>query len=533
MANQSKQDKGQSRSKPKQSPKSVPETSPLADQALPEEQWLQLAAVPRIDSVRQHAALLRDRRYQGIQRQLMVRRIGRRMGNQYLQRVLLQMKADEGGHQPQGLNSLSSGPAQISRTTLADGQIQQTIRVPITGVISREEEPGGGETEPPIHVAEIPSDEEQVDELDFDNTISASGVYLTSVSQGGSGPSGYGVTRSSAAWKNIDIESSIGTIVNSGTYTVSADFEYTVQWQVRTGVGPSSEVDIAGDTDSDIKATNYQYVAKDLTPNMGDLNGRPPRRGYWAEDLTRRHELFHARERSTFGRDGATAAKAWLNSQTATSANQVKNTLLPQALTEGVRAINTKMALPPGKEERAYGDGVASYQARATGIKAKGDAGSYGKVSTSVKVLPKGGGTYEVVSGDTLWAIAERTYGHGKYWREIHKANPGKARDGGNAIFPGQVFDLPELNFDQELYVSLSSDTSTVMTENVVVSGGGSHEFLTAAKDIFSDDTNNDGTVAVEVYDAEGNTLVSMNWSVPTETTSISGGYEVTAKIAL
>ena len=53
----------------------------------------------------------------------------------------------------------------------------------------------------------------------------------------------------------------------------------------------------------------------------------------------------------------------------------------------------------------------------------------------------KGGGEYEVKRGDTLWAIARDTYGHGRYWREIYRANPDKASDGGNLILsdPGPL----------------------------------------------------------------------------------------------
>ncbi|MFH0911847.1 MAG: LysM peptidoglycan-binding domain-containing protein [Planctomycetota bacterium] len=32
---------------------------------------------------------------------------------------------------------------------------------------------------------------------------------------------------------------------------------------------------------------------------------------------------------------------------------------------------------------------------------------------------------YTVTASDTLWSIAERTYGNGRYWRAIQEANPG------------------------------------------------------------------------------------------------------------
>jgi hypothetical protein len=57
----------------------------------------------------------------------------------------------------------------------------------------------------------------------------------------------------------------------------------------------------------------------------------------------------------------------------------------------------------------------------------------------------RGGNTYEVVAGDSLWRIAENTYGHGRYWRQIYVANPGKAARGGNLILIGTLLTLPLL----------------------------------------------------------------------------------------
>ena len=57
----------------------------------------------------------------------------------------------------------------------------------------------------------------------------------------------------------------------------------------------------------------------------------------------------------------------------------------------------------------------------------------------------RGGQTYEVVAGDSLWRIAKNTYGHGRYWRKIYEANPGKAARGGNLILIGTLLNLPPL----------------------------------------------------------------------------------------
>ncbi len=60
-------------------------------------------------------------------------------------------------------------------------------------------------------------------------------------------------------------------------------------------------------------------------------------------------------------------------------------------------------------------------------------------------MVPHGGGTYTVVAGDTLWDIAERTYGHGRYWRRIRDANIGQIHKGGQLIYPNTVLNLPEI----------------------------------------------------------------------------------------
>ncbi|KPK05912.1 MAG: hypothetical protein AMJ56_15280 [Anaerolineae bacterium SG8_19] len=488
-------------------------------------------------SIEDHAKLLSNPIYRPVQRQSMARRIGQKMGNSYLSKVLVQMKEDEevvsATRQPQPISEL--GPVKLSETMLSGGLIKQAVQVPFTQVISRvdedQEAAGSEEPEAPIHVEEIPGDEDEIDHPAHDSSISSRIGHHEEVSEGGAGPSGFGVTRCSWSIRDVDVSSSFGTIFNSGTYTVTGTYHYDITWRVRGAVGPSNEVDIASDSDSDLKATNYQYVAKDLTPNMGDLGGRPPRDGYWAKDLTTRHELVHVSDYRRTGREGFRAAKNWLGRQTSTSASHVRDTLLPQALTEGGRVLRARMAAPPGAEPRAYGDGAPTYTARSNRIKTKGDADQYGKVSVSVKVLPKGGGTHTVVEGDNLSSISEQIYGHGRYWRQIRDANPGKTRQGGNLIYPGTVLDLPEINVDQDLSVDLSYDTNYVTTPTATVAGGATHEFLVKPKDLFTDATNNSGDVTIYVVDAEFNDLETVTWSIPNPLVSVSSDFEIRARI--
>jgi LysM domain len=53
-----------------------------------------------------------------------------------------------------------------------------------------------------------------------------------------------------------------------------------------------------------------------------------------------------------------------------------------------------------------------------------------------------GGGTYAVRPGDSLWAIAQRTYGDGQMWHLLQRANAHLVSDP-NLIQPGQVLNIP------------------------------------------------------------------------------------------
>jgi nucleoid-associated protein YgaU len=52
--------------------------------------------------------------------------------------------------------------------------------------------------------------------------------------------------------------------------------------------------------------------------------------------------------------------------------------------------------------------------------------------------------TCTVVSGDTLWRIAERMYGDGSHYMKIFEANTAVLKDP-DQIFPGQELVIPEL----------------------------------------------------------------------------------------
>ena len=166
--------------------------------------------------------------------------------------------------------------------------------------------------------------------------------------------------------------SDIAITNESGAYTVKGVLQSEIKMSVRTAVGPDGQTDLPNAL---LTQASYPVVVSDLTPDMSDENGRPPRTKFWSRDLTLRHERFHATEYGHFDELGATQAIAWLNSQTADSAGGVKS-LLKQIPNKVMSTVIANMK-PPATEERAYGDGAPSYTALANSIKAKGDAKEY------------------------------------------------------------------------------------------------------------------------------------------------------------
>jgi hypothetical protein len=201
------------------------------------------------------------------------------------------------------------------------------------------------------------------------DSIAPALTYSPSISQGGAAPraSSFGVTRTRPAVANIAIAHDTTASVFNVTATVNNAITWTVQSRGRTN--------IPNENAAAINSTNYTTVASDLTPNMSSDNGRPPRTQFWAQDLTEKHERFHANERATtYGQPAFEFAQTWLGTQTAaddagvtTLVNQV-----PDKMHESYAA-----SYAPGKESRAYGDGAPSYQARADAVKTKGDGGGY------------------------------------------------------------------------------------------------------------------------------------------------------------
>jgi hypothetical protein len=176
----------------------------------------------------------------------------------------------------------------------------------------------------------------------------------------------------------IQVNRSSATHTNS-TFNVELVIDNVIQYWVAGG----TRKDIASDSDPKITQTNYPQVVSDLTPSATAVNAgglklfknQPPRRQFWAEDLTIKHELYHADDDVKFGRAGAALGHNWLNRQTARNYYDV-GVLLGRVGQMVANKIIAEMA-PPAVEQRAYDDGAPDYRARARAIKAKGDAKGY------------------------------------------------------------------------------------------------------------------------------------------------------------
>jgi hypothetical protein len=263
----------------------------------------------------------------------------------------------------------------------ADGGIERRTALTHTIRSSADEAPAPEAVEPEPEPVEEPAAEEAPIELgeilptepvaaSSLDSISSTVTHKSTVSEAGAAPSGFGVTRSTLKLDNA-------MVTHAGTvFTLTADLVQAITWKVRSGTGPSSQKDIASETDADITATNYPRVVTDLTPNTSDTGGRPPRTKFWAEDITKVHEIFHTTQRSgTFGTSTATAVKASLDAKTASNEAGVR-AHLTSALNDGVTAFNALVA-QASTEEDAYKDGVSLYTTRKDAIQARGDKGLY------------------------------------------------------------------------------------------------------------------------------------------------------------
>jgi len=156
-------------------------------------------------------------------------------------------------------------------------------------------------------------------------------------------------------------------------YYVDATVDQEIRFRVCDGVGPQGQVDITSENDANITKENYWEVAQDLTP---DSTGVPPRKLFYANDLSLRHERFHVSEWVKVAEESMPDVQKRLSGKTTSRAFGV-NFLLVDLSKQFNDVVNVKVA--PLAEVHEYGDGKPSYLARSKAIIAKGDAGGYQK----------------------------------------------------------------------------------------------------------------------------------------------------------
>lgn len=252
--------------------------------------------------------------------------------------------------------------------TATTQQVTATIPMP-AGAEGTRPAPGvqaGAEAGKSTAIADL-TGEPIVSSLD---TVAPTLTFSGSISQGGTvGAGDFGTTNSTPSLKDIAITQA------SGAFTVTATFSLVTQWDTVKTTGPGGQVDLPDENAGALTAANYTTAVSDLTPNMSDLGGRPPRTQFWAKDLTERHEKVHAADHQRTGREGMAEAIKWLKTQTASTEADVR-TLLTTARDKIVAYIVAHGAGNTG-EIHAYSDGAASYKSRADKIKAKGDKKGY------------------------------------------------------------------------------------------------------------------------------------------------------------
>ncbi len=79
--------------------------------------------------------------------------------------------------------------------------------------------------------------------------------------------------------------------------------------------------------------------------------------------------------------------------------------------------------------------------------------------------------TYTVQAGDTLFGIALRYYGHGRYWRGLFVANQDQISDP-NLIYVGQVLTIPRRHVVATASDEFASDPSSASTSAASSQGG-------------------------------------------------------------
>jgi LysM repeat protein len=110
---------------------------------------------------------------------------------------------------------------------------------------------------------------------------------------------------------------------------------------------------------------------------------------------------------------------------------------------------------------------------------------------------------YTVQAGDTLFGIAQRYYGHGRYWHGLYRANQSRISNP-NLIYAGQVLTIPRRHVVAAASDSTSDPTSAATTAATSSSTGGQ----TTQSSSGSGSASSSSAVSSDI--ADGNNLLAV-----------------------
>jgi LysM repeat protein len=116
--------------------------------------------------------------------------------------------------------------------------------------------------------------------------------------------------------------------------------------------------------------------------------------------------------------------------------------------------------------------------------------------------------TYTVQPGDTLFGIAQRYYGHGRYWHGLYKVNQGQISDP-NLIYVGQVLSVPRRHVVAAA-MEQSSDPSSASATAATSQSAGSQATQSSSSSSSSSSGSTSGSSAVQSDIADGNNLLAV-----------------------
>jgi hypothetical protein len=158
----------------------------------------------------------------------------------------------------------------------------------------------------------------------------ASGVTLGSLSQ----PDGGKVDADSFGTETYDADfNNVTHSFAKKVCTISGALDVTCQWGTRR----RGRTDVPSGTSPVVTATNWPDIKKDLTPDKNSPY-KSPRKEYYSQDLTERHEIYHGAD--DYGRTKSTGmglVKASLEKNTVTPKNVDKK--LPKMLKDAKAAV--------------------------------------------------------------------------------------------------------------------------------------------------------------------------------------------------